>query len=323
MSINRIEAMSKSDGMFPIGYISRKTGLSQHVIRVWERRYAAVTPRRSTGNRRLYSQKDLSRLLLLQKAVSAGQNISNAVKLDNSELIELVGSTNKYPEPLATSEERRAPSDGSQAFVERCVSAVLTVESRSLESVLRDAAVDLSRLSLMEDVVSVLFQKIGLLWSEGSIRIMQEHMASNIVHGFLWDLYRSALPEDSAPVMVIATPSGQWCQIGALMACVAASDAGWEVHYFGPNLPAEEIASSAKQTDAEYVALGLSYSGNPGHTIRELEKLRKCLPPHVEMGVGGSAAAAYRDTLKEIGAYRFRGLKDFSRALGQQGFPAR
>ena len=50
----------------PIQVVSRRTGLSQDVIRVWERRYHAVTPERSPTNRRLYSDDDVRRLALLR-----------------------------------------------------------------------------------------------------------------------------------------------------------------------------------------------------------------------------------------------------------------
>ena len=42
----------------PIQVVVRRTGLSPHVIRVWEKRYDAVVPTRTPTNRRRYSDAD-------------------------------------------------------------------------------------------------------------------------------------------------------------------------------------------------------------------------------------------------------------------------
>ena len=48
--------------------VVRRTGLSPDVLRVWERRYGAVHPTRSPGNRRFYSDADVERLQLMRAA---------------------------------------------------------------------------------------------------------------------------------------------------------------------------------------------------------------------------------------------------------------
>ena len=307
--------MTKTDKLFPIGYVSRVTGLTTHVIRVWEKRYAVVTPHRSSGNRRLYSQDDVRRLGLLQRAVAAGQNISNATKMANRELAEITDSV--PPQHLDSEHFSDAGSQakGVEHHLERCLSAVTDMEVHRLEGALRQAAVDLPRLSLLNDVISGLFERIGQLWADGSIRIAHEHLASNVAQGFLWEMFRSSLPSNSSPTMVVATPAGQWCQIGALMAAVAASDAGWEAHYFGPNLPAEEIAVAAKQKRVKYVALSITFTGDQTHLIRELTKLRNSLPSNVDIVLGGRGSHVYRKTIEKIGARRFQDIREFFELL--------
>ena len=54
---------------------SARTGLSPHVIRVWEQRYKAVVPARTETNRRVYSEEQVERLRLLGMATRAGHSI--------------------------------------------------------------------------------------------------------------------------------------------------------------------------------------------------------------------------------------------------------
>ena len=51
----------------PIAVVSERTGLSQDVLRIWERRYRAVAPTRTAGGERLYSDADVERLRLIQR----------------------------------------------------------------------------------------------------------------------------------------------------------------------------------------------------------------------------------------------------------------
>jgi len=59
----------------PIQVVARRTGLSADVIRVWERRYSVVNPKRASNSRRLYSDEDVEKLNLLRRATSAGDGI--------------------------------------------------------------------------------------------------------------------------------------------------------------------------------------------------------------------------------------------------------
>jgi len=71
---------------FSISAVSQRTGLSPHVIRVWERRYGAVRPERAANGRRTYSEQDINRLSLLSRLVNLGQRIGQVAGLGTNEL---------------------------------------------------------------------------------------------------------------------------------------------------------------------------------------------------------------------------------------------
>jgi DNA-binding transcriptional MerR regulator/methylmalonyl-CoA mutase cobalamin-binding subunit len=78
-----------SDILYPVKAVAMRTGLSPHVLRIWERRHGAVTPRRSGANRRLYTAEEVARLILLKKAVDAGHAIGRIARLDDAVLAKL------------------------------------------------------------------------------------------------------------------------------------------------------------------------------------------------------------------------------------------
>lgn len=73
---------------YRIGSVSRLTGVAPDTLRVWERRYGAVTPFRSETGARLYSQEDVGRLVLIKRLVDGGDVISRVANLSKEQLQE-------------------------------------------------------------------------------------------------------------------------------------------------------------------------------------------------------------------------------------------
>jgi DNA-binding transcriptional MerR regulator len=62
--------------LYGIGAVSRLTGLTDHTIRVWERRYSAVVTARAANGRRQYTEADVQKLGLLKLLTDRGISIS-------------------------------------------------------------------------------------------------------------------------------------------------------------------------------------------------------------------------------------------------------
>ena len=71
----------QSEKKYSIKAVARISGLTEFVIRAWEKRYNAVTPSRTDTNRRIYSQTDIEKLKLLQHATTNGHSIGNIANL--------------------------------------------------------------------------------------------------------------------------------------------------------------------------------------------------------------------------------------------------
>src|SRR6476646_793213 len=95
--------------LHPIQIVTRRTGLSADVLRVWEKRYAVVTPVRSESGRRLYSDTDIERLRLLVQATRAGRAIGQVAALPTSALVSLL--EDEAPTPRRA--RQRGPTDAA------------------------------------------------------------------------------------------------------------------------------------------------------------------------------------------------------------------
>jgi len=287
----------------PIQVVSRRTGLSPDVIRVWERRYEAVTPSRAGNRRRLYSDADVERLLLLRRATSAGRRIGDVAPLGMDELRALVRADEKAaaaaPESIAGDRGESVASRHLRA----CLDAVDRLDPTALEGALKQAGNDLSIPVLMESVLMPMMSSIGHRWEMGSLGISHEHMATMVVRTVL-DALRSAQSRPFAsPSIVVCTPSGQLHEIGALMAAVMAASEGWRVTYLGADLPASDISESCARRNAVAVGLSISYGNtNREAVLDEIRHLRRILPADIALLVGGKASGDMQDAIAAAGA---------------------
>jgi DNA-binding transcriptional MerR regulator/methylmalonyl-CoA mutase cobalamin-binding subunit len=301
----------------PIRIVARRTGLSPDVLRAWEKRYGAVQPERQ-ANRRLYSDADVERLLLLRKATLAGRSIGQLAHLSTAQLQDLVAADEAAVAvaPVATSAtapvSRAAAEPGADAeaasCLEVCVAAARALDGRSLEDALSRSLVDLSPVAAVEKVVVPLMTSVGEMWRDGTLRVAHEHVVSAVVRTFLGGSARGGAEADSAARIVVGTPAGQLHELGALTVAGSAAAEGWLVTYLGPNVPSAEIAAAADAIGARVMALSVTYPVDDPHLVHELRLLRELTGDGEVILVGGSGAGGYADVLREIGAVQLQNL---------------
>ena len=287
---------------------SERSGLSVHVIRIWEKRYRAVQPKRTGTNRRLYSVDDIERLNLLRRATEAGHNIGNVATLSTDDLRSLAGAAALRHDPANS-------TSPAQKFHDACLEAVRKFDGHELDEQLRNALVNLGHQGLLRQVAAPLAHSIGELWRSGVVTAAHEHFLTASLKVFLGNLAGQFAASAIAPAIVIATPAGQLHELGAVMINAAAAQVGWRTTYLGASLPAAEIAGAVVKIDAIAVAISIVYPDDDPHLAQELLNLSRFLPPHVTIFSGGRAAASYFKALQAIRAVQLDDFETFSRQL--------
>ena len=291
--------------------VTRRTGLSPDLLRAWERRYEVVTPSRSEGGRRLYSDTDIERLRLLYRATLAGRSIGQVAELPTEALAALVrqdaAADAEHTARGAPARDADAPSAAAD-YLADAARAIERLDATALEATLRRATIALSSITLLDGLLVPLLEDVGAHWREGTLRPVHEHLTSMMVRRVLDGVVEGASPPLATASVVVATPSGQIHELGALLVAASAATEGWRVTYLGPDLPAEDIAECAVRIRARAVALSVVYpSGDPA-IGDELRRLRTALPKRTALLVGGFATPSYSAVLTAIGAVRLDDL---------------
>ncbi len=306
----------KQSRAYTIKFVARQTGIKPYLIRTWEARYRAICPERTDSNRRVFCDEDIKRLALLKQAVEAGHAISSVAGMSNNELKDLLehssdtSSSEGHTHPDVAAVEGGASANASDTL-NLALTHIVNLDAASLERVLSDAAVEMTRHALLQMVILPMFEKVGELWRTGKLKIINEHMASMVVRSLLWDMLRSVKVSQTAPRIVVATPAGHWHEFGALASALSASESGWQVAYFGPDLPSEEIAYAVRQVKAKALALSLCHRLSDQTLTVELVNIRRLVGPSLPIFVGGPGTAASRRTIARINAIEGNDLGAF------------
>jgi methanogenic corrinoid protein MtbC1 len=302
-----------SQKRFPIRTVAQKSGLSTHVIRAWEKRHQVIKPSRSESNRRLYSDEDIYLLSLLRRATQSGHTISSISDLDINSLQQLLrGDEEDYRRDFSIDS-----SEGNDVYThfQSCLNAIKDFDAGQFEESLMRASMNLSQPVLIKSLILPILDTIGDLWKDGSLRVMHEHLATAVLKPFLHNLRISQRPAANAPSIVLATPTGQVHEIGALIIGLVAASEGWQVNYLGPDLPAEEIALAINTKKSGYVLLSIVFPANDPYLRKELEKLYSLISKEVKIIIGGRVSNSYTEIINKIGAMNINDLDEFRKYL--------
>src|SRR5690348_13193314 len=159
---------------FPIRIAARRAGVSVASLRAWERRYGAISPVRTAGEQRLYSEDDVERLALLRQLTAAGHSISAIAGVGSDELRRLVstfgGEADTLP-PHGASPAADAASDasGAQAVVEACMRAAHAHDAEAVHRLLQREAFRLTTLGFLDRIATPFMRRIGDDWADGRV----------------------------------------------------------------------------------------------------------------------------------------------------------
>jgi DNA-binding transcriptional MerR regulator/methylmalonyl-CoA mutase cobalamin-binding subunit len=308
----------------PVRLVAQRTGLTPHVLRAWERRYGAVSPSRSEGGQRLYSDLDIERLRTLHRLGETGHAIAPLARLTLPELEQLARAD-------AAAQPRRdggppvpdqAPAAAPGGIMDEALAATSALDAPRLQAALERAAIGLGVPAFLDQIAGPLLREIGRGWRDGRLGIAHEHFASAAVRRVLGWILRTYEVSGTAPRVVVATPAGQRHELGAMLAAAAAASEGWGVTYLGADLPAEDVLAAARQSRARAVALSALHPTDDPALVGYVGELRQALPAEVRLLIGGPAATAHRKALTARGTDVMEDLGEFRLVLRSIGVTA-
>ncbi len=236
-----------------IGELSRRLGVSDHVLRAWENRYGLLRPARSAGGFRLYSETDARRIRRMQAHLARGLSAAEAAQAvlgENSEVRAGPGPTT----PTNPTNPAAEPGAGASELSGALQRALDAFDEPAAQAVLDRLVSDLSLTTVLREVVLPFLAGLGQRWERGRVTVGQEHFASNVIRGRLAGLARG-WGNGHGPHAVLACPPGEHHDLALMVFGIVLHRGGWRIDYLGINTPVEELAGTVDARHPDLVVL--------------------------------------------------------------------
>lgn len=216
--------------MYTMSQVETLTGIKSHTLRVWERRYNLLNPKRTDTNIRYYSEQQLKKLLNINILLNNGFRISKVNELDENRFNQLV------------SELSANYSEKYEDSINRLILCMLDLDEDSFNEVFRQNVMANGLLSTITNIIYPFLNQVGILWTTNKATPSQEHFISNLIRQkIITEIDNIKLIHKDAPKIVLFLSENENHEIGLLLGYFIAKNLGWKVYYLGQNVPLDNI----------------------------------------------------------------------------------
>lgn len=226
--------MGLSPGLLRIGEFARRVGVSADLLRAWERRYRLLTPVRSPGGFRLYTDADADRVERMRRALDDGLSAAEAAR--------------------AALEGSRASEGILEDAAARLLDAIRRYDEPMVHSVLDESFAAFALEAVLGDLILPTLNRVGLEWEKGNLEIGQEHFGSNLIRGRLLSIAR-LWGRGGGPLAVLACGPGEAHDISLLAFGLVLRSHGWRILFLGADTPISTIWQATEATEPSIVVI--------------------------------------------------------------------
>ncbi|WP_329249670.1 MerR family transcriptional regulator [Actinoallomurus sp. NBC_01490] len=274
--------MEPGSAMLRIGELSRRLGVSAHVLRAWERRYGLLQPERSSGGYRLYSEADEHRVRVMQAHLARGLSAAEAARAT----LRQTAAGPRAPEPRPAAGPR-ALSGVDRALAE----AFERFDEPSAQAMLDLLLADFTPETVLRDVLLPYLHELGECWERGEVTVAQEHFASNVLRARIAALGRG-WGQGRGPRALLACAPGELHDLPLLTFGVVLYRNGWRVSYLGADTPMPDLLRTATASPPQLIVLSAVDPGRFAGLEDDLLRLAGVAP--LALGGHGADAATAR-----------------------------
>jgi excisionase family DNA binding protein len=133
-----------------------------------------------------------------------------------------------------------------------------------------------SAVSLADDVIRPVMERIGHGWMVGSLDVYEEHVATQVVAGAIRDLIdRVGRQPRKGPLALGATTEGDPYVLGGLLCELVLLELGWRVRNLGVNLPLRSLAHATIQHRPRLIFVSASFLQDEERFARDYRSFHK------------------------------------------------
>lgn len=215
---------------FSIKDLENITGVKAHTIRIWEKRYDLLSPKRSETNIRYYSNKNLQKLL-------------NIVLLNNNNYKISKISEMKDDEISFTARELVLDRAINEEAINSLKLAMFQFDKTLFNNIYSRLLLKKTFKEIFKEIFIPFLEHVGLLWQTETILPAHEHFVSNLISQKVQvnteELKYTTIISDTTYVLFL--PENEIHELGLLYLNYELVLRGYKTIYLGQSLPIDNL----------------------------------------------------------------------------------
>ena len=282
--------------------IEQLSGIRAHTLRIWERRYGIIEPKRTKTNIRYYDDDDLKRILNISILNKSGYKISKIANLTEDRLNHEVLNVNGIKETY-------------ELQIGSMIKAMIDFDEILFEKTFNTSVIQLGFDTTILKIIYPFFRRIGILWLTGNIDPAQEHFMSNLVRQKIIVAIDSIpeYPNSNSESFVLFLQFNQWHELSLLLSSYFIKRNGHKSIYLGKSLPSESLQSVSKVIGFNNIITTVNYTLSDKEIKKSIQNLCDEFPDK-KVFFGGVKFESIPDP-KPINAVFPSGLDEFDKIL--------
>ncbi len=249
--------------MLTIRRAAALTGVPEHTLRAWERRYDLLHPARTESGYRVYGDADLARITAMHHLVEAGWS------------------------PRAAAEEvalGRYGDDGLDPYAE-LIQAAGGLDADRIARVVDDHLQHAPFEAVVDHWLMPALERLGRAWAAGTVSVAGEHLVANIVSRRLHAIFDAAPRRRHQPPVLVGAPPGVEHALGLLAFAVAIARTGLPTVYLGAQVPLDAWTDAAVRLRPRFAVTNVPRRRDAVAADAVVDRLTS--EPVVDVRVGG------------------------------------
>ncbi|MBN9103986.1 MAG: MerR family transcriptional regulator [Propionibacteriaceae bacterium] len=193
------------------------TGVPEHTLRAWERRYDLISTARTEAGYRVYDEAALERIRAMNDLVRAGW----------------------APRDAAVEAARNGRGPVERDADERLLRAAADLDDDGVARVLDEQFARGSFETVVDGWLMPALVRLGRAWADQEVSVAGEHLVSAVTMRRLAVAYEDAGGGRGGPVVLVGAPPGVEHELSLLAFATAARRAGVNTVYLGAQVPPE------------------------------------------------------------------------------------
>jgi len=228
--------------VYSIKDLEKLSGIKAHTLRIWEKRYGIIDPKRTDTNIRYYLDEDLKKLLNIALLNKYGYKISKIAEFSEEEIstkiAEISQEMNEY-----------------DAQLDALTISMIEMDEFKFNKIINQNIEQIGFEQTMTEVVYPFLDKLSILWFTGSINAAQESFMANLIRQKIYVALDRLDPitESNAKKFLIYLPEGENQELSMLFIQYMLKSRKINVVNIGQNISFDDLRDACQITKPDYI----------------------------------------------------------------------